>query len=443
MSNAAYSAFELGANAFESVIIVDTVSKYLGTKYYGIKRWIGFIIAILTIFSETTLMNIITEFESIAVFIPIILVFIYSTIYLNGRIIYKLFLSISIIIIIILINSLVGFLISTCTGINMQILMSREDNNRITGVLITKIIFFYTTRAVLKFNNTNQRQFNKSEWLFMIIHPLISIVMLGALILVSINNNFDEIDQEYIMLVVIGVFIINLTTYFLFVKIGKENQLQLELLFLQQQYQNQKKNNQQIKNTYIQIRGIKHDMNNNLYCIIALLDKKKYEKVYEYCQKLIKQIDQTTRMIKTGNDIVDAILNAKLIVSQQENINMKLNISYNVNGIDDLDICILLGNLLDNAIDASKLVQMEKRYIELNIAKKKGYLSIICKNSIKHSILENNPHLLTNKFNAHEHGFGHINIKNVVEKYNGMIEYYEEQNLFCCSILLRVYYLSP
>ena len=91
--------------------------------------------------------------------------------------------------------------------------------------------------------------------------------------------------------------------------------------------------------------------------------------------------------------------------------------------MESVDFSALLNNMLDNAIEAGMNADIKK--IEVYVCKQKGFDSIMIKNAINESVLEKNPKLLSSKKES-GHGFGVLQIKKVVEKYNGMIDIYEE-----------------
>ena len=104
--------------------------------------------------------------------------------------------------------------------------------------------------------------------------------------------------------------------------------------------------------------------------------------------------------------------------------------------ISSAEIAVLFGNLLDNAIEAATET-VEKR-ITLEIQENAGYLIIFTSNSINSSVLKNNANLETSKTNKELHGIGIKSIKSIVDRYNGMIQFYEEENEFCCHIMLEI-----
>lgn len=97
-------------------------------------------------------------------------------------------------------------------------------------------------------------------------------------------------------------------------------------------------------------------------------------------------------------------------------------------------MCVILSNLLDNAIEASEKINEPK--IEIILSQKKSYYTIIVRNKIENSVLEENAELTTSKPDKESHGIGIQGIKEIVTRYNGMMEYYEKDMWFTASIWL-------
>ncbi len=102
-----------------------------------------------------------------------------------------------------------------------------------------------------------------------------------------------------------------------------------------------------------------------------------------------------------------------------------------------MDICNIIANTLDNAIEACEKAKEKK--IELYIFKVKNYLSITIKNTIEKSVLKTNPDLQSSKADLSIHGIGTKSVKAVAKKHDGVVEYHEEGNIFICNILLSIF----
>jgi sensor histidine kinase regulating citrate/malate metabolism len=162
------------------------------------------------------------------------------------------------------------------------------------------------------------------------------------------------------------------------------------------------------------------------------------EKAQEYIQTVTNsQLDTIKTLISTGNDCFDAIVNTKIALCEKYGITARVRVMEKA--IDNLphdEIAILLGNMFDNAIEATK--NSERKIIKLDVQIQDAYLSVCMKNSIDKSVLTENKKLNTTKGNNRYHGFGIKNIKRIVEKHSGLISYDEENGYFICDILLPI-----
>ena len=185
---------------------------------------------------------------------------------------------------------------------------------------------------------------------------------------------------------------------------------------------------------YNEIKSMRHDMKNHLQCILSLIQKGDNAKSKEYVEDILNnKLYNDYQFINTDNNVINIISNTKLSLCKSEDIKTIVNISDFKLNIDDTDICIILGNLFDNAIEACKKVDGD-RIISYEISQKKGYVNFIIKNSINTSVLKSNPDLVTDKANASLHGLGLRSVKATVKKYGGMIDFYEQNGLFSVDV---------
>lgn len=106
--------------------------------------------------------------------------------------------------------------------------------------------------------------------------------------------------------------------------------------------------------------------------------------------------------------------------------------------IDDVDICRLLSNMFDNAIESTKKAVHSEKNIYFEISYDKGMLIFLLKNSIDRSVLKGNPNLKTTHKNKVIHGNGISIIREIANKYNGLADFYEKDNFFFCCVRLYV-----
>ena len=165
----------------------------------------------------------------------------------------------------------------------------------------------------------------------------------------------------------------------------------------------------------------------------VLLTEQKYNDAHKYLQEYLNTNEINT-YIYTKNEYVNAIINSKISLAKRKSINITSVVAGDICNVDNIDICNLLGNLLDNAIEAS-----EKSIVKTIIFKiivQEDIIRISTQNSIDSSILSDNPNLQTSKSHKQSHGYGTKTIKEIAAKYNGFVDYYEDNNRFVCNVSL-------
>ena len=171
----------------------------------------------------------------------------------------------------------------------------------------------------------------------------------------------------------------------------------------------------------VAIRRFKHDLTNHIGVLRELMSQKKLEKATEYIDTIWNVQDEFELKIHTGDSFLDAIMNYYSYIATKENIKFTVTgkvttISY----IEMFDITTLMGNVLRNAIEASRKTNVPK--IKVEIIEHKSEIFIVVSNSAVEKINTNNNYLKTSKKDKMNHGFGFKNIIATVEKYQG--EYY-------------------
>lgn len=182
-------------------------------------------------------------------------------------------------------------------------------------------------------------------------------------------------------------------------------------------------------------RRLKHDMKNHIMVIASYLGNGKTDEAKEYLSVVLDNLNRVYSYIQTGNAVMNYIINSKLEYAQRSGIPFKAeieNLSFAQMG--SVDFAAALSNALDNAIEAS--LSSSEKMIYVSIGKKRGYDVIAIKNKIDKSVLDENPDLISTKPDNQNHGCGVKQIKAIAEKYDGMVDIYEEDGMFCISIMI-------
>ena len=189
----------------------------------------------------------------------------------------------------------------------------------------------------------------------------------------------------------------------------------------------------EIQNMYRQMQEWRHDYRNHIQNMKIRLDGDQGE-LEQYLDELADDLTQTDTSIQTGNVMADAVLNSKLSVAEQKSI--QLNVKAHIpKGIEmtDVEMCSVLGNLLDNAIEACEKLPCDKRFLRVYIDKFKGQFYLSVQNSSP-SIQRDKGIFRTTK--AGTHGFGLFRIDRIAKKYGGYVNRQYEEGVFATELLL-------
>lgn len=426
-------AFETGINLIETFISVDFITKYLGTKYKGAEKAIAFIVAWMVSFAQMTITNYITEFETFGSYIPMVIYISYAFLCLNGSSALKVWIGILTHLVVIFTSIITNILVCNIIGYDPYKMITVFNSTRVMGVVIAKIIQFYITRLLLK--NQYKNPISNYRLAAIVSIPLISVISLCALMKAAlINNNISP----YILTGMICIIVANIMTYYFFTVINKEYENTIKTRLLEQQNETLMQNIVD-KDAFVKdMKVVRHDIKNQLLTILQYADDGKIDDIKDYVNFLTNNhMPNILNYINTNNAAFDTIVNSKIAVCNQENIFMEVKIKRDTEiNIPQVEIAALFGNLLDNAIEAAK--ETTEKRVTLEIQKNASYLIILVSNSIKSSVLNNNKNLETSKDNKELHGIGIKSIKNIIDKYNGMIQFYEEENEFCCHIMMDI-----
>lgn len=189
----------------------------------------------------------------------------------------------------------------------------------------------------------------------------------------------------------------------------------------------------EIQNMYRQMQEWRHDYRNHIQNMKNRLDNDNGE-LEQYLDDLADDLTQADTSIKTGNVMADAVLNSKLSVAEQKGI--RLNVKAHIpNGValTDVELCSILGNLLDNAMEACKKLPYNERFIRVYIDKFKGQFYLSVQNSSP-SVQRDKGLFRTTK--AGTHGFGLFRIDRIAKKYGGYVNRQYEEGVFATELLL-------
>ena len=244
-------------------------------------------------------------------------------------------------------------------------------------------------------------------------------------------------SAKWILGIAGGIVVIDIYLLVSMYKISKVNHQTQQIEIMKQQMQYQQKHIQDMQKSDLQIKRMSHDYKNNVQNIQELLEQKQYAKAELYVKDLTKYYShKSIEKVDTGNAMIDAVINTRISLCQEENIPLYCTIIGNLQEVQGFKTATVLFNLLDNAIEASREEDNPEIFLEMRQREKELFCSI--KNRITESVLQKNPKLKTSKKEKQKHGIGISHVQELVEEMHGILLIEEKEGFFCVECVLEL-----
>ena len=324
------------------------------------------------------------------------------------------------------IDFLTAYLMTFLLRTEMQYLLSEQSSKRVICIVFSKILLIMLLMLINKLYNKKKEISLKH----MVVMCLSSIFLLLSNIVTIGNIGTDsEIFSMTFFLVSIGIQIL---LFYFVLNMADYSEQQQTLALIEMKNNMLQKSLDDTERSFELWRQSVHDYKNNIISLTQLAEVGDVEKIKAYLEKENELINAKMFYIKTGNSIVDAVVNTKQKIAEQKGILYSVNTvipeKCKING---MDLAKLLGNLIDNAIEACE--KEKNGYIDINIRQNKKFLMIVIKNKFIGKLMQN---MQTTKENKNFHGIGLKSVKSIVSKYNGEISFDRDKEEFCVTILL-------
>ena len=193
---------------------------------------------------------------------------------------------------------------------------------------------------------------------------------------------------------------------------------------------------QEVENMYRQIRGWRHDYRNHIQMMKVLAENGDLDGIKAYLDELDTDLNTVDTVVKTGNAMADAILNSKISLARSRNIATQVDAHIPVKlSMSELDLCVILGNLFDNAIEASLALPEDQRMIRVYLDMKGTQLYLSFTNRTAGKKLPKVGKIFKTTKGA-DHGFGLVRIDNIIERLDGYLSRNSEDGAFTTELLI-------
>lgn len=299
------------------------------------------------------------------------------------------------------------------------------------------LFMFLSERVMEKFCIKNIKENTAlRHWDLLIFLPVISVIMVFVMITFELQNRFiGSVVSACIICLNLIVFYICDELVGAYVKL-KESALVTRQL---ESYSNQLN---VVMRSEERVRGLRHDLKHHLYEIQMMADKGKTNEIKEYVRNMQEDLLGGGEYISSGNTDIDSLVNLLLERAKKELGTVKCHVCVPQElDMSAFDWNIILGNLMDNAIEAAR--SSADQYLQIKIHYGKGMLFIDIKNSYSGELVKAGDQYLSTKENdrtddSQVHGVGLKNVRRIVEKYDGSIDICDAGGIFEVRILLYV-----
>lgn len=352
-------------------------------------------------FSKSVIVNI----------LPFVFVGFYANIYLKGSFLKKCSMTLLVVVNILVINSIFIILGTLFNGSAFSLIY---DNYLLVYMLtIASKIFLYLEYSYLKNYLNKEYTLTANAWKFIIIILILSFIAIGLTVNEFVNY---KIHAYYVGIIVITFILVNLLIFHLCIMVSKhamENANQ-KLLLESMWYETKLLETAQEKSK--EISKVNHDFKHHILTVRNMIAKGNQEGANNYLNSL--SLPETVTYLHTNNPVFNYILNDKIGIAKKKGIIVKYDILGEVpEYLENIDISIILGNLLDNAIEGCN--EVDHKEIKIKITMNENSVVFNIRNSSKEVIMDKYGKIVTTKEDKRNHGFGMENIKSVVEKYCG------------------------
>lgn len=318
-------------------------------------------------------------------------------------------------------------------------------NNRLQdyaiGLMLSKLIlmiFYFLLFYYVKHKNEQILATLEHKWyLAFLLYPSITVVILiQQYYLILENQNIDSLNRFLFTSVLL--ILSNLIIFRILNEMQHLQAVKLQAEFAEQQLNSQEKHYAELVEKNSAIKKQVHDTKNFLLILQSYIQQNKTQQALDQLQSMLNTVGGDL-IEYTENIVLDTVLSAKIQEASRQQINIIPAVAlYGTLAIKTIDLALLLGNALDNAIEATvKVSEPERKKIWLTMKLQENILHIVIKNPVKEKVPIHNQSIPTSKQNNELHGLGITNMKTIVDKYRGTFDIRCSEQQFILNIVLE------
>lgn len=325
--------------------------------------------------------------------------------------------------------------ISFATGYFGVSVFQKGAYSDILGLVAIALILYLFSLILKKIRKKeNEGNVKIKEWIAIFLIPILSLYLIIVLV-----ESSDMLKYEGIITVT-AIFAINIIVFYLYEGLQESYKNNLSAILFEHEKEYYYEQCKYMEASAESARSFRHDTKNHLLSIANHIKIGNHKEAEEYIYKIIgSKLDSKKTFSNTGNIAVDSVINFKLNEAEKNCIQVSADIQIPNNLLlDPSDITAIMGNLIDNAIEACLKLEQDKRRLTVCISYEKGRLFIEAENTFNGVISIRYGRITTLKSDKLNHGYGLKNVEKIMEKYDGFIDHNCKDGLFKITAIMYV-----
>lgn len=291
------------------------------------------------------------------------------------------------------------------------------------GSFTSKIVFMIAITALKRVFTKDEIKELPVRYSFMLVLiPIGSIYIMNNIFMLGyrLHSNRANIQSAVTAVILLGV---NVLVFYIYIKLADDLQLRRMTSVYEQQLDLCERHQQERELSILQLRDVRHNMKNNLVSILAYAENGDNEKIIRFVNEIVEEGGiKTSTVTNSGNIVIDSLIGYWYVEAKKVGIDFSVNLNIPMEmPFRGADICLILGNLLENAVEAAQKAE-GKKYIRLHMKYDKNNLLLFVENNYKGVLIKTkDKRLKSTKTDAGNHGVGLSSVYRIAAKYHGVV----------------------
>lgn len=291
------------------------------------------------------------------------------------------------------------------------------------GSFTSKIVFMIAITALKRVFTKDEIKELPVRYSFMLVLiPIGSIYIMNNIFMLGykLHSNRANIQSAVTAVILLGV---NVLVFYIYIKLADDLQLRRMTSVYEQQLDLCERHQQERELSILRLRDMRHNMKNNLVSILAYAENGDNEKIIRFVNEIMEEGGiKTSTVTNSGNIVIDSLIGYWYVEAKKVGIDFSVNLNIPMEmPFRGADICLILGNLLENAVEAAQKAEC-KKYIRLHMKYDKNNLLLFVENNYKGVLIKTkDKRLKSTKTDAENHGVGLSSVYRIAAKYHGVV----------------------